>query len=173
MRSSSFSTSLLVSSRGSHRILWVFFESFGRNVGEFKRVADDVVASKYLRPHRSLYLPSDSIDWTLSVRGAEETLSVGVGGMLTVPQQTLKPICSLYIPRMTQFFVHDWIESSCLICIQYCFDAFTVEVWQTCQLPRISRGFLQFLQSHGRGAHGFILAPRFYFHINSSSLANT
>ena len=60
--------------------------------------------------------------------------------MLTVPQQTviliLKPICSLlvYIPRMTQFFVHDSIESSCLICIQYCFDAFIVEVWVLLQV---------------------------------------
>ena len=46
--------------------------------------------------------------------------------------QTMK--CSLYIPRMTQFFVHDSIESSCLICIQYCFDAFVVEVWVLLQV---------------------------------------
>ena len=62
--------------------------------------------------------------------------------MLTVPQKNsdtnsqtnMQPI---YIPRMTQFFVHDSIESSCLICIQYCFDAFIVEVLVLLQVKHL------------------------------------
>ena len=86
--------------------------------------------------------------------------------MLIVPQQTviliLKPICSLYIPRMTQFFVHDSIESSCLICIQYCFDAFIVEVWVLLQVKhkycRFSKASSELLS---KGSNN----PQFWLHL--------
>ena len=47
-----------------------------------------------------------------------------------------------------------------------------VGLWQTCQLPRVTReshGFYTFYSPTAVAtvAHGFILAPRFYFHIDS------